>query len=42
MEDLVAGDEVTRLGCLCVFHRKCLFAWYAHSSQTSCPTHIPP
>jgi hypothetical protein len=39
-ESFCAGDSVTRLGCLCVYHRACLDAWHATGRQpTGCPVH---
>lgn len=37
LDDMVAGDEIARLPCLCVYHIQCLKEWYT-KSQT-CPEH---
>lgn len=43
-EDLVAGDRVATLDCLCIYHEKCIVAWF-NAQETkhglkSCPVHI--
>jgi hypothetical protein len=38
-ENFAAGDEVTRLGCLCMFHTTCIDLWYRKSAGLDCPTH---
>ena len=36
-DDMESGSEVTRLECLCTFHRSCITEWF--NTKASCPTH---
>ncbi|KAK9463362.1 uncharacterized protein V1516DRAFT_697895 [Lipomyces oligophaga] len=38
-EDFKAGDVVARLECLCVYHRKCIKAWFEKKGVGECPIH---
>jgi hypothetical protein len=38
-EELGAGQEVTRMGCMCVFHSTCIKLWFDRSKVNVCPTH---
>lgn len=40
LEDLVPGDKVGRLECLCVFHYKCIRDWFGKKGSGECPIHF--
>ncbi|RVE60983.1 hypothetical protein OJAV_G00166130 [Oryzias javanicus] len=33
LEDLVQGETIARLACLCVYHKSCIDSWSKHSGQ---------
>lgn len=37
LEDMLTGDRIARLPCLCVYHIKCLKLWY--KKNPTCPEH---
>ncbi|XP_028649417.1 E3 ubiquitin-protein ligase RNF6 [Erpetoichthys calabaricus] len=37
LEDLVKGNEIARLPCLCVYHKRCIDDWY--KVKPLCPEH---
>lgn len=37
LEDLTQGDCIARLPCLCIYHKKCIDAWF--EVNRSCPEH---
>ncbi|ODV76533.1 phosphatidylinositol-3-phosphate-binding ubiquitin-protein ligase CYBJADRAFT_165803 [Cyberlindnera jadinii NRRL Y-1542] len=39
LEELEPGDKVGRLECLCVFHYKCIKAWFKRKGPGECPIH---
>ncbi|KAJ3368905.1 hypothetical protein GGF31_006040 [Allomyces arbusculus] len=41
-EPFVAGDQVARMSCLCVFHWDCLRAWFDKHGVPECPVHLLP
>ncbi|KAK9448844.1 uncharacterized protein V1518DRAFT_427987 [Limtongia smithiae] len=38
-EDFKEDDVVARLECLCVYHRKCIKAWFEKKGAGDCPIH---
>ncbi|KAK9470405.1 FYVE zinc finger-domain-containing protein [Dipodascopsis tothii] len=38
-EEFGPGDFVARLECLCVYHRKCIKAWFDKKGAGECPIH---
>ncbi|KAK9467359.1 FYVE zinc finger-domain-containing protein, partial [Lipomyces arxii] len=38
-EEFKEGDLVARLECLCVYHRKCIKAWFEKKGVGECPVH---
>lgn len=36
-DDMVAGEHIARLPCLCIYHKKCLDEWF--SRNRCCPAH---
>ncbi|KNE57546.1 hypothetical protein AMAG_03247 [Allomyces macrogynus ATCC 38327] len=41
-EPFLAGDQVARMSCLCVFHWDCLRAWFDKHGVPECPVHLLP
>ncbi|XP_023215252.1 E3 ubiquitin-protein ligase ZNRF2-like isoform X2 [Centruroides vittatus] len=37
LEELVQGDTIARLPCLCIYHKSCIDAWF--EVNRSCPEH---
>ncbi|KAH9529666.1 E3 ubiquitin-protein ligase znrf2 [Dermatophagoides farinae] len=37
LEDMLNGDKIARLPCLCIYHKKCIDAWF--NVNRSCPEH---
>ncbi|XP_064640627.1 E3 ubiquitin-protein ligase ZNRF2-like [Lineus longissimus] len=37
LDDLVQGDTIARLPCLCIYHKSCIDAWFERNR--SCPEH---
>lgn len=37
LEDMAEGNLIARLPCLCIYHKKCLDAWFEH--RPVCPEH---
>lgn len=37
LEELVQGDTIARLPCLCIYHKMCIDAWF--KVNRSCPEH---
>ncbi|XP_043937154.1 E3 ubiquitin-protein ligase ZNRF1 isoform X2 [Protopterus annectens] len=37
LEDLVQGDTIARLPCLCIYHKSCIDSWF--EVNRSCPEH---
>ena len=37
LEDLLAGEKIARLPCLCIYHKKCIDNWF--KKNRSCPEH---
>ncbi|XP_064467040.1 E3 ubiquitin-protein ligase ZNRF2-like [Ornithodoros turicata] len=37
LEDLTQGDTIARLPCLCIYHKRCIDAWF--EVNRSCPEH---
>lgn len=38
-EEFLKGNTISRLMCLCVFHKKCIDSWFDKSKATKCPLH---
>jgi predicted RNA-binding Zn-ribbon protein involved in translation (DUF1610 family) len=39
LEELLPGDKVGRLECLCVYHYKCIKSWFRRKGPGDCPVH---
>lgn len=39
LEELLPGEKVGRLECLCVFHYKCIKDWFKKKGPGDCPVH---
>jgi len=39
-EDLLPGEKVVYLQCLCIFHENCIQAWWRKHKKVECPTHL--
>lgn len=37
LEELATGDNIARLPCLCIYHKRCIDAWF--EVNRSCPEH---
>ncbi|XP_028391692.1 E3 ubiquitin-protein ligase znrf2-like [Dendronephthya gigantea] len=37
LEDLLAGEKIARLPCLCIYHKKCIDKWF--KKNRTCPEH---
>ncbi|OTF83204.1 E3 ubiquitin-protein ligase znrf1-like protein [Euroglyphus maynei] len=37
LEDMLNGEKIARLPCLCIYHKKCIDAWF--NVNRSCPEH---
>lgn len=37
LEDLLQGDTIARLPCLCIYHKNCIDRWF--EVNRSCPEH---
>lgn len=37
LEEMVQGDTIARLPCLCIYHKTCIDAWFA--VKNTCPEH---
>uniref|UniRef100_A0A2I2YBR2 E3 ubiquitin-protein ligase ZNRF1 n=1 Tax=Gorilla gorilla gorilla TaxID=9595 RepID=A0A2I2YBR2_GORGO len=37
LEELLQGDTIARLPCLCIYHKSCIDSWF--EVNRSCPEH---
>ncbi|XP_046842900.1 E3 ubiquitin-protein ligase ZNRF2-like [Xenia sp. Carnegie-2017] len=37
LEELLTGDKIARLPCLCIYHKSCIDSWF--QKNRSCPEH---